>query len=173
MIANRSARPKDSPAASTSPRATLQQNVLRKLRVIFNSAKKHFLAVETATGVSGAQLWALIEVRDHPGLSVSDIAKRLSVHLSTASNLLEKLEGNALITRTRNDKDQRIVHIHLTPRGRRVLAKAPGPARGVVPDALTRLPTEKLKSLDRDLEVLVAHMARRDRRGGTTPLSDL
>lgn len=173
MSSNRSSKPKATPPASESTRNNLQQSVLRKLRVIFSSAKKHFRAVETAAGVTGAQLWALIEIRDHPGLSVSDISKRLSVHLSTASNLLEKLERNAMITRTRNLEDQRIVHIHLTPRGRRVLAKAPGPARGVVPDALTRLPAERLRSLDRDLEALVAQMARRDRRGGTTPLSDV
>jgi DNA-binding MarR family transcriptional regulator len=166
----------DTPATSnpaTSARNALRQGVLRKLRLVFSSAKKHFRAVETATGMSGAQLWALIEIRDHPASSVSDIAARLSVHMSTASNLLEKLEANALITRTRNNKDRRIVHIHLTPKGRRILAKAPGPARGVVPDALMRLPTARLKSLDRDLEALVSHMARRDRRGSVTPLSDI
>lgn len=160
-------------SSPTNARNTLQQSVLRKLRLVFSSAKKHFRAVEAVAGISGAQLWALIEISDHPGSSVSDISSRLSVHLSTASNLLEKLEGKALITRTRNSKDQRVVHIHLTARGRRILAKAPRPARGVVPDALTRLTTERLRSLDRDLEALVSHMARTDRRGSVTPLSDI
>ena len=73
----------------------------------------HFRAIEAAAGISGAQLWALIEVRDHPGLTVSDVARRLSVHLSTASNLLDKLESRSLVKRTRNLRDQRIVQIHL------------------------------------------------------------
>lgn len=150
-----------------------EQSVLRKLRVLFSSAKKHFHAVEERCGVSGAQLWALIELRDHPGLRVSDLAALLSIHLSTASNMLDKLEKRGLVRRQRTSEDQRVVRIFLSPAGTRAVARAPRPARGVVPDAVSHLPDKTLAALDRTLHILMQKLKIRDRRAVMTPLSDI
>lgn len=150
-----------------------EQSVLKKLRVLFSSAKKHFHAVEERCGVSGAQLWALIELRDHPGLRVSDLAALLSIHLSTASNMLDKLEKRGLVRRRRTSEDQRVVRIFLSPAGTKVVAKAPRPARGVVPDAVSHLPNKTLAALDRSLYTLMQKLKIRDRRAVMTPLSDI
>ena len=154
-------------------RRDLEQSVLRKLRVIFSSAKKHFRIVEEKCGISGAQLWALIEVRDHPGIRVSVLAQLMAIHRSTASNLLDKLQGRGLIERVRTDADQRVVCLHLTGRGQHVVATAPRPARGVVPDALGRLPREDLAGLNVHLDELLGRLRVRDRGADIKPLSDL
>lgn len=39
-----------------------ERDVLRKFRVIFSSANKHFRSVERQCGVSGSREWALIEI---------------------------------------------------------------------------------------------------------------
>lgn len=129
--------------------------VLQQLRELFRVAQQHFQKVEAKCGVSGAQLWAMSELDGQPGLKVSELARALSIHLSTASNMLDKLEGKAFIRRERTSGDQRVVKVFLTAEGRRCLKRAPRPVQGVLPDALARMPRAAVHRLERDLSVLL------------------
>ncbi|PWB58443.1 MAG: MarR family transcriptional regulator [Nitrosomonadales bacterium] len=146
---------------------------LKKFRQIVSSAQQHFRRIEEQCGLSGAQLWALREVSGNPGLRVSDLAKVMSLHLSTTSNLLDKLTKRKLIQRERNDPDQRIVRLFLTEEGMRIVASAPYPARGVLPEALNRLPDEVLDSLNRSLTRVLDEIEDSDKDAAMKPLSDL
>jgi len=146
--------------------------VLQHIRELFRVSQKHFQRVEARTGISGAQLWALVELDVQPGASITELAATLSVHLSTASNLLERLEGRGLIRRERGTQDQRVVRVYITSAGRKVLKAAPKPAEGIIPDALHRMPREALGRLDRDLEKLLRLAKVRDRRAAMLPMSD-
>lgn len=147
--------------------------VLQHIRELLRVSQQHFQRIEARCGVSGAQLWALAELQARPGLKISELATVLSVHLSTASNLLDRLEAKALVRRQRGTKDQRVVRVFLTPAGQRVLRKAPRPAEGIIPDALHRMPRDALGRLDRDLEKLLLLTRIRDRRAAMKPLADL
>lgn len=139
--------------------------VLRQFRELFRVSQQHFQRIESACGVSGAQLWALTEISTHPGMTVSELARTLSVHLSTASNLLDKLEVRKLVRRQRAASDQRVVRVYVTEEGEAVLAEAPQPAEGVIQDALRRMPEAALVRLHRDLGLLLELAAVRDRKG--------
>jgi DNA-binding MarR family transcriptional regulator len=154
-------------------RLNKEQGVIRKLRIIFGSAKKQSRSVENRCGVSGSQLWALTELRERPGLKVSELANLMTIHLSTASNLLDKLQARELVRRERLDSDQRVVRLYLTAAGQRVVAKAPGPARGVVPDALSTVPRKVLDALDLSLDRLIGKLKIKDQSAKETPLADL
>ncbi len=135
--------------------------VLGKFREVFRVAKLHFAAVNRAVGVSAAELWALSELKQQPELRVSDLAARLSLRQSTVSNLVEGLVQAKLVTRLRNDPDGRVVRLQLTRAGEKVVSRAPRPARGVLPDALERLPAAELRRLDAQLDLLLGTMSRR------------
>lgn len=161
------------PSKPPSTRLAMEREVLRKIRVIFSSARKHFHSIEQQCGISGSQLWALIELRDHSGLKVTELATIMSIHQSTASNLLAKLKQKKLVQRERLDHDQRVVRLSLTVAGLRVVANAPKPARGVVPDALGKIPPAQLAKLREGLEALVERLAIADKRGKARPLADI
>jgi DNA-binding MarR family transcriptional regulator len=160
----------DMPSPDVDP---LALEVLGKFREIFQSAKKHFGAVNRSVGVSGAQLWALWELHAQPGLRVSDLASRLSIHQSTTSNLVEKLVSAKLVRRERRDADQRVVRLYLTATGERVLGRAPAPARGVLPDALSRLDHRKLKQLSAQLDGVLSAMEVRSPRAARIHLEQI
>ncbi len=123
--------------------------------------------------MSGAQLWALAELQARPGSKISELAIALSVHLSTGSNLVDRLEAKSLVRRQRSKEDQRVVRVYLTPTGQGVLRKAPKPAEGIIPDALHRMPGDALGRLDRDLEQLLRLARIRDQRAAMKPLAEL
>lgn len=124
-------------------------------------------------GVSGAQLWALWELQEQPGLRVSELAARLSLRQSTVSNLIEQLARAKHLTRERTDSDLRAVRLYLTTFGKRVLKTAPQPARGVLPDALESLKAKDLKELDAQLTELLRAMKVRAPGASKTHLEDI
>ena len=144
-----SARPKQRAAAL---------EVLKKFRQIFRAAKVHFQEVERDSGVSGAQLWLLAELAEQPGARVKDLAAAMALHQSTVSNLLEVLTRRKLLVRKRDEDDQRVVRVYLTAAGQRLVRTAPGPARGVLPDALESLPPAALRRLDQCVAALLKGM---------------
>jgi len=132
--------------------------VLKKFRQVFRAAKLHFSNVEKRSGVTGAQLWALCELEEQPGVRVTDLAAAMALHQSTVSNLIDKLLRKRLIRRDRGDMDGRVVRLYLTAAGERVVRTSPQPGRGVLPDALEHLPPTALRGLDQQLGNLLRRM---------------
>jgi DNA-binding MarR family transcriptional regulator len=144
--------------------------VLKLFRIIFKSATQHFHEIEKIAGIGGASLWALSEIAASNNLTVSALAKAMSIHQSTASNLLEKLETGGYIVRVRSTDDRRVVNLSLTDKGRDVLSRAPLPYRGILPEALMRLAPETLELLNQNLIKLVAGLERKHLEDGFEPL---
>lgn len=144
---------------------------LKLFRVIFKSATQHFHEIEKAAGLGGASLWALAEIAESRDLTVSGLARAMSIHQSTASNLLEKIETGGYVLRTRSPDDKRVVHLSLTDKGLDALSKAPPPYRGILPDALMRLPPETLGLLNQNLAELVSRLERKQEEDAFQPLA--
>jgi DNA-binding MarR family transcriptional regulator len=96
----------------------------------------------------------------------------MSIHQSTASNLLEKLESKGYILRLRSKEDRRVVHLSLTDKGRQVLAQAPAPYRGLLPDVVMRLEPDTLVQLNNNLTALVAKLGRKYEKDAFQPLGN-
>jgi DNA-binding MarR family transcriptional regulator len=161
-------------SASTTAAATDDAAiaVLRQFRRVFNAVKAHFQQVEKTVGMGGAQVWALSVVREHPGIGVGALAKAMSIHQSTASNLVRGLIDRDMIVAAKQGADRRAVQLNLLPAGARVLRIAPGPFAGLLPDALKSLPPETLARLRADLGELIVAIAA-DEAGGSVLLSEL
>jgi DNA-binding MarR family transcriptional regulator len=147
--------------------------VLKKFRIIYGSVRQHFREVEKSCGITGSQLWVMQEIGNTPGIGVSELAERLSIHQSTCSQLVEKLVVRELVIKERSREDQRRVGLRLAAGAAALVRKAPGPAEGVLPEALGALSPSALASLDESLEQLIRQLQVRDDKLAKRPLSDL
>ncbi|NMF98581.2 MarR family winged helix-turn-helix transcriptional regulator [Aromatoleum toluolicum] len=145
-------------------------SVLQRFRVLIRTAQRHSQWVEKQSGVTGAQLWAMQELLEEPGLRVGELAKRMALHQSTASNMIDKLETNGFVAKARNSADQRVVRLSLTAAGRELLARAPSPARGVLPEALRLLDAASQARLQEELDGLLQQIKDLDEGFGMQPL---
>lgn len=151
----------------------LSLEVLKKFRIIYGSVRQHFREVEQTCGVTGAQLWVMQEVIRTPGIGVSELAGRLSIHQSTCSQLVEKLVARNFVIKERSKADQRRVGLHPTKEAAGLVKMAPGPAEGVLPEALRTLPADTIHKLDAVLEKLIEQLRVRDDKSAEKPLSDM
>jgi len=158
---------------SKHSKTQLSLQVLKKFRVIYGSVRQHFREVEQTCGVTGSQLWILQEVARTPDIGVSELADRLSIHQSTCSQLVEKLVTRGLVRKERSKKDQRRVGLRLTQRAAELIKKAPGPAEGVLTEALWSLQATTILSLDASLKKVIEQLQIRDDRLAEKPMSDL
>jgi len=151
----------------------LSLQVLKKFRIIYGSVRQHFREIEQTCGVTGSQLWILQEVAKTPDIGVSELADRLSIHQSTGSQLVEKLVARGLIIKERSKEDQRRVGLCLSEEASKLLKNAPGPAEGILPEALQALPGTALLALDNSLIEVIGQLRIRDDKLADRPLSDL
>ena len=151
----------------------LTLDVLKQFRLIYGSMRHHFRQVEVTCKISGSQLWMLHELKETAGIGVSDLAHRLSIHQTTCSQLIEKLVTRGYVLKTRSEADQRRVGLSITKSAAQVLKEAPGPAEGLIPEALRSLSESTLKSLMADLGELIEGLHLQDHHAAHRPLSDL
>jgi DNA-binding MarR family transcriptional regulator len=151
----------------------LTVEVLKQFRLVYGAVHRHFRAVERRCGLSGAQAWILRELARTPSLGVSELATRLSVHQSTASQLIEKLVSSGHVERVAHEVDARRVQLHLTRKGMACVRRLPEPAEGVLPRALGRLPAASLRALNVNLARLTTQLQTRRSRDAQATLDQL
>jgi DNA-binding MarR family transcriptional regulator len=143
---------------------------LQSLRTIFGSARTHDAEVRRAAGISGSQLWALSEIAQRAGITVNGLADRMALHQTTASNLVNSLVNQKLIRRVRDESDRRIIHLHPSAEGKRLLLRVPGPHAGLLVDALRRLKGLQSQRLRESLASLVSTLQQTAAEAAGAPL---
>lgn len=160
------------PPTNPAP-SLLTLEVLQQFRIIYGSMRQYFREVEEHCGISGAQAWALQEVERSPDLSIGTLAERMGIHQSTCSLLVDKLTHIDLLEKRRSPSDRRRIGLLITDRGRAILQALPGPAEGLLPEALSRLPEVALKTLQINLSELTRQLPGRSDVFAGMPLAEL
>jgi DNA-binding MarR family transcriptional regulator len=95
----------------------------------FNAAYKPFL---DRVGLTYPQYLAIMVLWEQDGLMVREIAERLGLDSGTITPLLKRLEAAGFVRRQRDTKDERQVHVTLTPKGHEVRTEAAKAREAVV-----------------------------------------
>lgn len=107
------------------PAMDTYSEVLVALRRIIRATDLHSKKLAKETGLTAAQFLALQTVADFNGATVGEIAKALNLSQATVTLLVNRMEGNGLLRRQRNDADRRKVNVLVTERGAKLLARTP------------------------------------------------
>ena len=126
----------------------LQKEVLKHFREIFIQAKSELKDNVKKTGLSGAQLWIMQQIYNFNGISNTELAKNLTLHVSTCSILVNKLIKKGLVEKTRSSTDERKIVLTISLKGKQLMAKAPKSPEGAIPSTLKKLNIEELEELN-------------------------
>jgi DNA-binding MarR family transcriptional regulator len=126
----------------------LQKEVLKHFREIYIQAKSELKDNVKKTGLSGSQLWIMQQIYNFNGISNSELAKNLTLHVSTCSILVNKLIKKGLVEKTRSPTDERRIVLTITSKGKQLMAKAPKSPEGAIPSTLKKLNIEELEELN-------------------------
>jgi DNA-binding MarR family transcriptional regulator len=134
-------------------------SILDDLRRIVQALRESSRASERATGLSGAQLFALATIAEATDpLSVNDLATRTRTHQSSVSVVVQRLVGAGLVRRVTSPRDARRRELAVTARGRAALRRAPDAAQAQLITGIEGLPRATRLTLARALRHLAATM---------------
>jgi len=89
--------------------------LLTQFSLMYRNAVDAFMEKE---GMHRGQALVLCAVVGRGGLTQTELAEELSVTGATVTNMLQRLEEARLVTRRRDDADNRLVRVHATEAGR-------------------------------------------------------
>jgi DNA-binding MarR family transcriptional regulator len=87
------------------------------------------------------------------GLACQEVAERMITRDPDITRLLDRLEARGLVTRTRDQKDRRVVVARITPEGERLLEALDQPIAEVDRQPLQHLGKQRLRTLIQLLEL--------------------
>lgn len=151
----------------------LTLEVLQQFRVIYGTMRQYFREMEESCGLPGSQMWVLQEVERSPEIGITELACRLGIHQSTCSLLVDRLVARKCLEKKKQSKDLRRVGLCLTADGIKAIAALPGPAEGVLPEALSAIPDVALRTLHINLAELIGHLPGRDEKFAAMPLAEM
>lgn len=86
------------------------------LRQFFTASK----VILKEHGVTSMQYQTLLAIRtsdDQEGINMNGLAAYLGVRHNSAVGLINRLEASGLVRRERSERDRRVAHLRLTPKG--------------------------------------------------------
>ncbi len=149
--------------AGKTATSDLVPNVASDLSRIIKATHDYSKYTQSRFGVSGPQLRALWELRNAKGRTISELARGMHVHPSTASGVADRLGTKGLVRRFRDTNDHRVVHVQIADAGVSLLETSGPPVRHRLLRALESIPERHLRSLSRALSVLAEAMENEDR----------
>lgn len=103
----------------------LTSSVLKAIRRILRAAEQGTRRLAVATGLTPSQLLVLKEIERVAETTPGAIAAILQFSQPTVTNIVDRLEGEDLVSRRRDDRDRRQVLLQITAHGRTKLEAAP------------------------------------------------
>ncbi len=119
--------------------------VLDSLRRITQAIRLSSSVVQDRLGITGAQLFVLQQLAEHPGASLRDLSERTLTDQSSVSVVVSRLVAAGHVVREISAQDARRTELTLTATGRGLLRRAPALAQTQLVAALRTVPPAQLE----------------------------
>lgn len=139
-------------------RAVAIFETMQSLRRIFKALQNYSHQVSNQYGITGPQLWVLKTVFQNGGLPLGELSQKMYLHPSTITGVVDRLEKKGYVSRDRDQEDRRVVMVQLTPKGKRLVKRAPNPVQGKMIHGLRQVRKEKLEFIHESVQTLVEIM---------------
>jgi DNA-binding MarR family transcriptional regulator len=128
------------------------------VKLAFVTMRRDMEASVRKSGMTITQWRALGMILHKPGATHSDLMRQLEIEAPSVTSLVNGMERNGWVKRTRSTADARVKRLSLTSRGRRMI-EAAGEAMGPIEDRMTAtLSAGELATLKRLLRTMIEGM---------------
>jgi len=127
----------------------LAEQIIADFRVTIGAMKCAMSERLVRLGISMAQLNIMYVLQRNGVMTMSRLADLLGVSMSNASGLVDRMEERGFIERTRVPEDRRIVLVHVTEAGTRMIQENDALSDELMRDVLGRLDPAELPAIAR------------------------
>ncbi len=123
-------------------------------QILRNSWPETWLQINLPVGSTRA----LFAIESKEARTPGGVAEALGVSRTTVTGMLDRLEGEGLLTRSIDPNDRRCFMLELTPKARSLIEEIEGSRRDRLNEALTSMSQEELQALRTGLGALLHQM---------------
>jgi DNA-binding MarR family transcriptional regulator len=102
-------------------------DILISLRRIMRATDLYSQRLAREAGLTAPQLLLMQGIEKEGNPSTKTLARHIVVSQATVTRIIDRLERDGLVTRTKSDTDKRVVNVSLTKLGKEKLDVAPEP----------------------------------------------
>ena len=129
--------------------ATDTGTLAERLRPVLLRLARELRRETDVLGVTSRQATLLWLVREHPGLTLGELAALERISAPSLSGHVDRLERAGLLERVRSTEDRRRVGLELTPAGSRILRRVRARRTTWLTERLGALDADQLEAVDR------------------------
>lgn len=129
---------------------------LRYIAAIIKQQGRQILSNYTITP---PQFIALQWLFEHGDMTIGDLSNKMYLAFSTTTDLVDRMEKNELVKRVRDEKDRRVVRIHLLAEGERVIEEVIDKRRDYLQEVVQNFNPEELSTFTELLSKLHVEMS--------------
>ena len=133
--------------------------VINSLRRITQAIRLSSSVVQTKLGITGAQLFVLQQLAEHPVSSLRELQTRTFTDQSSVSVVVSRLVTAGYVTRRRSKTDARRIELALTPAGRGLVRRAPELAQARLVETLRALSKREVEATGKVLDRIAREIA--------------
>ncbi|MDC3415700.1 MarR family winged helix-turn-helix transcriptional regulator [Aquibacillus salsiterrae] len=133
-------------------------NIEKELRYIAGIIKQQGREILTNYPITAPQFVALQRLLEEGDLTVGELSNKINLACSTTTDLVDRMEKNEIVERVRDEKDRRVVRIHLLDKGKTIINEVIEKRQNYLGEVLENVPTEQVDALYSILELLHSQM---------------
>lgn len=132
----------------------------QRLFVLYAEGRRLALRAASRFGLTPAQLGVLKALERAGEAGQSDLGERLRMGASTVTGIIDRMERDGLLARSRDGADRRVVKVRLTDRGARLAGRIRFDPMEVLGEAVAGLSPAERHAFARLLDKLATNLAR-------------
>lgn len=129
--------------------------VLMAIRRIIRAVDIYSRRLNSEFRITAPQLICLYSVSKQDGMTLSVLAKKVNLGISTVNGIVDRLEEKGSLERRRSDTDRRRVKLSITQQGRDIARAAPALLQDRLAYSLRQLPDLEQAAIALSLERVV------------------
>ncbi len=129
--------------------------ILRKMSVIIKQKGREILQ---NFPITPPQFVALQWLNEEGDMTIGDLSNKMYLAFSTTTDLIDRMESNQLLERIRDNKDRRVVQIHLLDKGKKIIDDVIEARRNYLSSILTDINDEQITAIHDSINSLFEAM---------------
>lgn len=130
----------------------------KRLRYISGTIKQNGRKILNNYPITSPQFVALQWLLEEGDLTIGELSNKISLAFSTTTDLVDRMERNELVVRVRDQKDRRVVRIHLLKKGKIIIHEVIEKRQDYLGDVLEEFTNDQTTTLNELLDFLHEQM---------------
>lgn len=115
----------------------------RLLRVVHGVIKRRGREILADFDITTPQFNALLILVNNGNLTIGELGERMFLACSTATDLIDRMERNELVTRVRDTNDRRVIRLQVTDKGHQMVKEVLEARKRYLSSVVQHLPEEE------------------------------